>query len=107
MYNLMALSNRVGWLEGEIGTLFDLARTDRRAANRGIAAAMAQADAPMSSAPGRTSYAGKGAVWHGEYAFSLGLTHRLDSDKPFALSASVAHVPGETTGATVGFAGEF
>ena len=97
----------MGFLEGQLGQLFDLAEEGREQADKGIAAAMAQAEPPMPSAPGRTSYAGKGAVWRGEYAFSLGLAHRLDTDQPFALSASIAHAPGASTGATVGFAGEF
>ena len=97
----------MGSLDGQMSALFDLAHADRIEARRGVAAAMAQADPPMPSAPGRTSYAGKGAVWRGEYAFSLGLMHRLDSDKPFALSATISHVPGSDTGATIGFAGEF
>jgi|GEM_PF-1619019 len=73
----------------------------------GIAAAMAQAEPPFPSAAGRTSYAGRGAVYRGEYAFSLGFAHRLDTASPFALSASVSHAGARHTGASVGFAGEF
>ncbi|MHA6316470.1 hypothetical protein ACXYN8_02275 [Altererythrobacter sp. CAU 1778] len=40
-------------------------------------------------------------------AHVVGLTHRLDTDGPFAVSASVSHAGGKSTGATVGFTGEF
>jgi len=102
-----ALSGRVDGLEGAIGTLFDLSSTQRKETRQGIAAAMALADAPMPSAPGKTSYIGKGAVYRGELAFSLGITHRLDTDSPFAISASVSHAGGKDTGASVAFSGEF
>lgn len=68
---------------------------------------MAQADAPMPSAPGKTSYTGKGAMFRGEAAFSLGLTHRLNLDVPLAVMASVSHAGDKNTGVTVGFSGEF
>jgi hypothetical protein len=61
----------------------------------------------MPSAPGKTSYIAKGAVFRGELGFSLGLMHRFDSDQPFALSASVARAGGDNTSATVAFSGEF
>jgi autotransporter adhesin len=100
-------NNRLTALEGSVGMLFDLSNIDRKDNRQGIAAAMAQADAPFPSAPGKTSYAGKAAVYRGEVAFSLGLTHRLNTESPFALTASVSHSGGTNTGATVGFAGEF
>jgi autotransporter adhesin len=102
-----ALSGRVGTLEtGLAATNFRLDELNQDA-RRGIAAAMAQADAPMPSAAGKTSYTGTGAVYRGELAFSLGLTHRLNTEAPFALMASLSHSGGDNTGATVGFAGEF
>ena len=94
-------------LQGQVGELYDLADHDREESRRGIAAAMALADAPFPSAPGKTSYAAKGAVFRGEMAVSASLTHRLDADTPLALSAGVAYGGGKNTGATVGIAGEF
>ena len=102
-----ALDGRVTSLElgfANIGFRLDQLEKDYRS---GVAAAMAQADAPMPSAPGRTSYTGKGSVYRGETAFSLGLTHRLDTESPFALMASVSHSGGDNTGGTIGFTGEF
>jgi len=103
----ISLQDRVGMAEGSVSSLFDLQSADREDARRGIAAAMAQAEPPFPSAPGRTAYAGRGAVYRGEYAFSLGIAHRLDTPSPFALSASLSHAGAGHTGASVGFAGEF
>jgi autotransporter adhesin len=109
-----ALSGRVGTLEGQygalagqVGELFDLADADRQDSRRGIAAAMALADAPFPSAPGKTSYAARSAVFRGEVAVSATLTHRIASDTPFAVTAGVSYAGGGNTGATVGVAGEF
>jgi len=68
---------------------------------------MAIADAPVPSESGRTSYAAKGSVFRGEFAFGASLSHRLDTGSHFALTASVSHGGGRNTGATVGFSGEF
>jgi len=97
---ITALNGRVDALDFQLEDL----DSDIR---RGVAAAMAQADAPIPSAPGKTSYMGKGSTFRGEFAFSLGLAHRLDTDSPFALTASLSHAGGKNTGATVGFTGEF
>ena len=102
-----ALTGRVGALEGRVDDLFDLAQHERKQNRRGIAAAMAMADAPMPSAPGKTSYAAKSSTFRGEFAMSASLTHRLGTQSPFAVTAGVSHAGGKNTGATVGFAGEF
>jgi autotransporter adhesin len=109
-----ALSGRVGTLEGQygalagqVGELFDLADADRKDSRQGIAAAMALADAPFPSEPGKTSYAARGAVFRGEVAMSASLTHRIATDAPFAVTAGVSYAGGGNTGATVGVAGEF
>ena len=96
-----------GALSGRVDTLFDLAAHDRKQSHQGIAAAMAMADAPMPSEPGKTSYAAKGSVFRGELAIGASLSHRLDTDSPFALTASVSHAGSKNTGASVGFSGEF
>ena len=104
---LGVVTNRVDLLEqGLLDANFRIEELTEQS-RAGIAAAMAQADAPMPSEGGRTSYMGKGATFRGEYAFSLGLTHRLKTDAPFAVMASVSHSGGKNTGATVGVAGEF
>lgn len=64
-------------------------------------------DAPMPSEPGKTSYAAKGSVFRGEFAIGASLSHRLDTDSPFALTAGISHAGGKNTGASVGFSGEF
>ncbi len=95
-----ALSGRVQAIDFQLDQLDDDVRS-------GVAAAMALTDAPMPSQPGKTSYIGKGATFRGEFGFSLGLTQRLNSDQPFAISASVSHAGGNNTGASVAFSGEF
>ena len=79
----------------------------RNQAFAGVAASMAMTDAPMPSAPGKTSYAAKGAVFRGETAFGASISHRLNTVAPLALTAGISHAGGRNTGATVGVAGEF
>ena len=94
-------------LSGRVDSLFDLATHDCKESRRGVAAAMAMADAPMPSEPGKTSYAAKGSTFRGEFAVGASLSHRLDTGSPFALTASLSHAGGKNTGASVGFSGEF
>lgn len=94
-------------IDDQVGQLFDLRALDRKQTQRGIAAAMAMADAPFPSAPGKTSYAAKSGVYRGEVAFSASLSHRLNTQSPFALTASVSHSGGKDTGFSAGLAGEF
>ena len=85
-----ALTNRVGALESAFADMeFRLSEMDD-ALRSGVAAAMAMADAPMPSEGGKTSYMGKAATFRGKLGFSLGLTHRLPTDAPFAISAASA-----------------
>ena len=102
-----ALDGRVGVLEGQVNTLFDLSAVNRKRADRGIAAAVALTDAPFPSAPGKTSYAANGAVYRGEFAISASISHRLEVDSPFAITAGFSQAGGKNTAARVGIAGEF
>lgn len=103
----IAYDNRLTLLEAGQANLFDLAATNRIEARQGIAAAVAMADAPFPSEPGRTSYAANGAVYRGEAAFSVSLMHRLDTESPFAITAGVSQSGGRNTAVRAGFAGEF
>jgi autotransporter adhesin len=98
---------RLTALEAGQAALFDLANVNQKESRRGIAAAVAMADAPFPSAPGKTSYASNGAVYRGEFAFSLSLMHRLDVDSPFALTAGISQSGGKNTAIRAGIAGEF
>ena len=105
--NVTALTGRVDRLEqGLTNTNFRLDALDQ-AMRAGVAAAMAHADAPMPSAAGRTSYVGKGSTFRGEFGFSLGLTHRLGDERPFAIMAGISHAGDKNTGGTLGVMGEF
>jgi autotransporter adhesin len=100
-------NSRLSGIEAAQIALFDLAKINRKQAQRGIAAAVAMADAPFPSAPGKTSYAANTALYRGEFAFSLSLTHRLDSETPLALTAGLSHSGGKDTAVRAGIAGEF
>ena len=101
------LGNQIAGLEANQTLLFDLTRTNQKEARRGIAAAVAMADAPVPSAPGRTSYATNGAVYRGEVAVSFSLMHRFNLDTPVAFTAGVSHSGGKDTAFRAGIAGEF
>ena len=74
---------------------------------RGIAASMALATAPFPSAPGKTSYTANTAVFMGQVAFSASISHRLNTDSPFAVTGGFSVGGGNQVGGRVGVAGEF
>lgn len=78
----------------------------RSFAAKGVAAAMAMGDAPMPSAPGRTSWAAQLANYKGHSAMGASVVHRLATDMPLALSAGVSGASG-SVGVRVGLKGEF
>jgi autotransporter adhesin len=94
-------------LGGRVDALFDLARIDRHDARKGIAAAVAIGNAPMPSAPGRTSYVVNGAVFRGEYALGGSIMHRMGGETPFAVTAGFSFAGHKNNAARVGVAGEF
>jgi trimeric autotransporter adhesin len=99
--------SRLSALENGQANLFNLVDLNRKEARRGIATVAAMAPAHFPSAPGKTSYSANTAVYRGEVAFSVSMAHRLNSDRPFALTAGVSHSGGKDTAARVGVAGEF
>ena len=101
----LALGGRVSALEGQVGTLFDLAQTVDKDAKQGIAAIAAMAQPHFPSAPGRTSYASNVATYRGEVGFSAGLMHRFEGD--VAVTAGVTYAGGASTSVRAGIAGEF
>jgi autotransporter adhesin len=74
---------------------------------QGVAAAIAIANAPMPSAPGRISYAVNGATFRGEYAVGGSLMYRLPTANPMAINVGLSHAGKKNTGVRVGVAGEF
>lgn len=112
--DIAALGTRTAGLEaaqaalgGRVDSLLDLARIDRRDARKGIAAAVAIGNAPMPSAPGRTSYVLNGAVFRGEYALGGSIMHRLGGESPIAVTAGFSYAGNRNNAARVGVAGEF
>jgi autotransporter adhesin len=101
------LANQVGALQAANTQLFDLVNHDRREARRGIAAAIAMSDAPVPSAPGKTSYVFNLATFRGEGAVGLSLAHRLNLDTPVAITFGFSQSGGKNTAVRVGVAGEF
>lgn len=80
----------------------------QKEARAGIAAAVALVNAPMPSAPGKTSWAGNVARFRDQTAMGFSLAHRLDTNKPLAMTAGLSFTPG--TGdkvGRIGMAGEF
>jgi hypothetical protein len=100
-------AGRLTFLEEGQAQLFNLADVNRKQANRGIAAAVALADAPFPSAPGVTSYAANAAMYRGQMATSVSFMHRLDTAKPFAFTGAVSYAGKGDVAARVGVAGEF
>lgn len=94
-------------LDASVSRLFEFRKGDRRDAAQGIAAAMAMGSAPMPSARGRTSYVFNLATFRGEQALGGSLMHRLNTERPFAISAGFSYSGSGNNGARVGIAGEF
>lgn len=68
---------------------------------------MAMGYAPMPSAPGRTSYALNGSTFREAQAVGGVISHRLNTEAPFALTAAFAYGGHGNNAARVGVAGEF
>ncbi|QKV19740.1 hypothetical protein [Oricola thermophila] len=79
----------------------------RTSSRRGIAAAMAMANAPMPSEPGRTSWAANISVYEGEVASGFAVAHRLDTALPLGISGAIAVTADGVPGARAGMFGEF
>jgi trimeric autotransporter adhesin len=76
-------------------------------ANRGIAAAVATANAPMPSAPGRLSYQVRASDYEGQAGFGLSLSYRFDTSRPMAFVAGYGSGGGVENTGYVGLQGEF
>ncbi len=102
-----AFGTSLSGMQSEIDALFGLRGEDRRDMKQGVAAAIAIANAPMPSAPGRISYAINGAAYRGEYAAGGSLMYRLPTASPMAINVGISHAGSKNTGVRVGVAGEF
>lgn len=107
LQELAALQNQQAALSGRLDALAGVQEIDRRDSRQGIAAAMAIGQAPMPSAPGRTSYVFNLATFRGEQAIGGSVMHRIDTSLPFAVSAGFAYSGNGNNGGRIGVAGEF
>lgn len=94
-------------LGSRVDELFDLREADRTDTRQGIAAAVAMGQAPMPSAPGRTSYVMNGATFRGEQAVGGSILHRLDTAEPLAVGVGFSFAGNKNNAFKVGIAGEF
>jgi trimeric autotransporter adhesin len=104
---LFATNQRVSALEAITLNVGSLITSNRREAQRGTSLALAMTDAPLPSAPGRTSYAFNLATYRSEQAMSLSLSHRVRFAETLAITAGGSFAGGRDWGARVGVAGEF
>ena len=79
----------------------------QREERQGVAMAAAMGQAPMPSAPGKTSWKFNNAVFKNAAATSLSIAHRLPTKVPVAVTAGVAIGLRNSALVTGGLQGEF
>ncbi len=80
---------------------------NQKEARQGIAMAAAMSQAPMPSAPGKTSWKLNNAIYKNAAATSLSVAHRLPTTVPVAVTAGVAIGLKNSAIVTGGMQGEF
>ena len=105
--SIAAINSSILGLQGDVATLYDLRRQDRKDMRQGIASAVAIADAPMPSTAGGVSYAVNGATFRGEYAVGGSLAYRLNTETPTVVNVGFSYAGNNNSSARVGIAGEF
>ncbi|MCR9121581.1 MAG: hypothetical protein NXH91_04860 [Phyllobacteriaceae bacterium] len=98
------LASAVGSDIDHLNRRIDQVQTESR---RGIAAVMAMANAPMPSAPGRTTWAANMGVYKSEWASGFAVAHRLDTPKPSGITAAFSLNADGLPAARAGLFGEF
>ncbi|HVH48642.1 MAG TPA: hypothetical protein VM760_02015, partial [Sphingomicrobium sp.] len=104
---IAGMTSAIAGLQGEVDELFDMRREDRKDMKQGIAAAVAIANAPMPSEPGRVSYTLNGSAFRGELGVGGAMNYRLNTEAPMAIGVGVSHAGGKNTAVRVGVSGEF
>lgn len=105
--NYGSIGSALTALDERINSFTDAVNSNREENRRGIASALALAQAPFPSQAGRTSYTANTATYRGEWAMSGSLSHRLNVDMPIAISAGISYAGDKHTAARFGIAGEF
>lgn len=91
----------------DMDKLIGLRSGDRRDMKQGIASAVAIANAPMPSAPGKISYALNGATFRGERAVGGSVMYRVPGPKAFAIGGAFSYAGRKNNAARIGVSGEF
>ena len=105
--SINSLNASVAGLQGDVEELYDMRREDRKDMKQGIAAAVAIANAPMPSEPGRVSYTLNGSAFRGELGVGGSMNYRLNTEAPMAVGVGISHAGGKNTAVRVGVSGEF
>ena len=106
--NVASLGQALDSLGSSINQVNNRVTGVQKEARGGIAAAVALVNAPMPSAPGKTSWAGNVAKFKDQYAMGFSFSHRLNSNMPLAMTAGFAYTPGtKDVTSRFGMAGEF
>lgn len=101
------LSNSVNMLGYGLRSLSTQVQNNRQEARQGIAMAAAMSQAPMPSAPGKTSWKFNNSVYKNAAATSLSIAHRLPTRVPVAVTAGIAVGLKNSAIITGGMQGEF
>ena len=100
-------ASQISALDSRVSTLFDLRNQDRSDFKKGVAAAVAMAQAPFPSAPGKTSYVLNGSVFRDQAAVGGSLMYRFKTDTAIALGLGFSYAGGGNNAFRAGVAGEF
>lgn len=100
-------AGQISALSGQVSSLFDLRNQDRRDFKQGVAAAVAMAQAPFPSAPGKVSYVINGAVFRGQGAVGGSMMYRFKSETAVALGLGFSYAGNGNNAFRGGIAGEF
>jgi autotransporter adhesin len=101
------IQTQIGGIQSQIGGLQSQISNNLTESRRGIAAAVATANAPMPSAPGRLSYQIRGSTYEGQGGFGLSLAYRLNTTVPLAVVGGYGNGGGVENTGYVGLQGEF
>jgi hypothetical protein len=105
--NVSQLNSLSASLGSQIGGLQSQINNNLTEARRGIAAAVATANPPMPSLPGRTTWQLRTGFFEGQTGVGVAFAHRLDTAIPMALMAGYGNGGGIEHTGYVGLMGEF
>src|SRR5205085_7749090 len=101
------LQGVAGNFQSQINTLSTAIGDVRTEERRGIAAAVAIANSPTPSAPGKTTVAVNTGFFQGQTGVGIGFAHRLNTSVPVIVSGAYGNGGGDTHIGRAGVAVEF